>query len=89
MVLAMPLTRPTLQVSNPVPLYEQIARHITQLVADGTMAPGERIPSGRFLAEDWEVGYSTVQHAMNVLVERGVIVTSQGKGTFVAEPTGQ
>lgn len=88
MVLAMPLSRPALRVSSPVPLYEQIARHITAAVASGDLAPGDRIPSGRALAQDWEVGYSTVQHAIDVLVDRGIIVTSQGKGAFIAEQPG-
>jgi len=81
----MALTRPDLRPMSAVPLYEQIARHVAAAVASGDLAPGDRIPAGRDLAEDWEVGYSTVMHAMNVLQERGVVVATQGKGTFVAD----
>ena len=85
----MALQRPDLRASSPVPLYEQIARHITDSVGRGDLAPGDRLPSGRDLADDWEVGYSTVQHAMQALAERGIVVTSQGKGTFIAERDGE
>jgi len=82
----MALTRPDLRPMSAVPLYEQIARHITEAIGKRDLAPGDRIPAGRDLAEDWQVGYSTVMHAMAVLQERGVLVATQGKGTFVAEP---
>jgi DNA-binding GntR family transcriptional regulator len=85
MLLTMALTRPDLRSMSAVPLYEQIARHIAAAVAKGDLAPGDRIPAGRDLAEDWQVGYSTLMHAMAVLQERGILVATAGKGTFVAE----
>lgn len=81
----MALTRPDLRLASPVPLYLQIADHITAAAERGDLRPGDRLPAGRALAEDWEVGYSTVNHAMKVLAERGVIVATLGKGTFIAE----
>lgn len=81
----MALTRPELRLSSPVPLYMQIVAHVTAAVERGDLRPGDRLPAGRDLAEDWEVGYSTVNHAMKVLAERGVIVATLGKGTFIAE----
>lgn len=87
-MLAMALPRPDLRPSSPVPLYEQIARHVEQAIASGDLAPGDRIPAGRYLAEDWGIGYTTVMHAMRVLQDRGILVTAQGKGTFIAEHSG-
>jgi GntR family transcriptional regulator len=81
----MALTRPDLRPMSVVPLYEQIAAHITAAIARGDLAPGDRIPAGRDLAEDWAVGYSTVMHAMQVLQERGILAARAGKGTFVTE----
>jgi DNA-binding GntR family transcriptional regulator len=81
----MALNRPELKHSSAVSLKQQIVDHITDAVAQGDLRPGEKLPAGRDLAEDWEVGYSTITDAMRVLVERGVLVTGQGKGTFVAE----
>lgn len=82
----MALTRPDLRPMAAVPLYEQIARHVEQAIKSGDLQPGDRIPAGRYLAEDWGIGYSTVMHAMRVLQDRGTLVATPGKGTFVAEP---
>lgn len=81
----MALPRPDLKASSPVPLYRQVVDHITAAVESGELRPGEKLPAVRELAEEWEVGYSTMTDAMKILVDRGVLVTSQGKGTFVAE----
>jgi DNA-binding GntR family transcriptional regulator len=81
----MALSRPDLRRSSPVPIKQQIVDHITEAVARGDLAPGDKLPAGRELAEDWEVGYSTINDAMKVLTERGVLVAAMGKGTFVAE----
>lgn len=81
----MALTRPDLRRSSPVPLKQQIVDHITRAVERGDLRPGDKLPGGRELAEDWEVGYSTINEAVQVLKERGVLVATMGKGTFVAE----
>lgn len=80
----MALTRPALVHASPVSLKQQIADHITAAVDSGALRPGEKLPAGRELAEDWEVGYSTVTGAMKLLTDRGVLVAAMGKGTFVA-----
>ncbi len=45
-----------------------------------------RLPSERSLADEYGVAYTTVRHAMEVLRERGIIVTVHGRGTFVRPP---
>ena len=85
-MLVMPLHRPDLKVSSPVPLYEQIATHVAASVERGDLEPGERLPAVRDLAERWEVGVNTMIHAWDILQGRGVLVVGQGKGTFVADP---
>lgn len=81
----MALTRPDLRPSAPVSLKQQIVDHVTAAVERGDLRPGEKLPAGRDLAEEWEVGYSTVTDAMQLLKERGILVAAMGKGTFVAE----
>jgi GntR family transcriptional regulator len=85
----MALNRPDLHRSSPVPIYRQIMEHITSSIERGDLRPGDKLPAGRELAEDWEVGYSTITEAMGKLTESGVLVASMGKGTFVAERTGR
>ena len=85
MVLAMPLQRPALVVSSPVPLWEQVVSHIRAAIEGGQLQPGERLPAVRDMADDWEVGYSTMTHAMSVLQADGLLIARAGKGTFVTE----
>ena len=84
-MLSMALARPVLKHASPVSLKQQIVDHIAGAVERGDLRPGEKLPGGRELAEDWEVGYSTITDAMKLLTASGVLVTGQGKGTFVAE----
>jgi GntR family transcriptional regulator len=64
--------------------YLQVADDIERRVRDGEIS--RRLPSERSLAGEYEVAYSTVRHAMQVLRERGIIVTIHGRGTFVKPP---
>lgn len=86
MVLLMALTRPDLQPSSDVPLYAQVADHIAKAIAAGDLAPGDKLPAERDLAEDWGIATGTVRHAMEILRDRGLIVSTHGKGTFVRRP---
>ena len=76
---------------KPTPLrlmYEQIADHIAARIEAGELAPGAKLPPERELAEEYGVAYNTVRRAMDVLRERGLIVTMHGRGTYVAERDG-
>ena len=66
-----------------VPLYEQAADYVSRLIASGELAPGQKFPDQRELAEEWGVAYQTVRRAMRELHERGLVVSRVGKGTFV------
>jgi DNA-binding GntR family transcriptional regulator len=85
MLLAMALTRPVLKLSSAVPIYEQAAEHIAAAIASGDLMPGDKLPAERDLADEWEIGYQTIRHTMQVLRERGLIVSRVGKGTFVTD----
>jgi GntR family transcriptional regulator len=62
--------------------YVQVADDIARRIAAGEIAL--KLPSERALAEEYQVAYTTVRHAMQILRERGLIVTIHGRGTFVA-----
>lgn len=66
------------------PMYLQIMEQIKQRVAVGDWAAGQPIPSIRQLAVDIGVSVITVKRAYLELEHEGVIVTRQGKGSFVA-----
>ena len=52
-------------------------------------APGEPLPSEAELCERHGVARETVRRAVRILRERGLVETRWGKGSFVAEHTGQ
>jgi GntR family transcriptional regulator len=66
------------------PLYQQIVNQMTQKIAIGEWAAGEEIPSIRQLAADLRVSVITVKRAYLEMEHAGLIVTQQGKGSFVA-----
>lgn len=66
------------------PLYQQIMDQIRQKIAVGEWAAGDEIPSIRQLAVDLRVSVITVRRAYLELEHEGIIVTQQGKGSFVA-----
>jgi DNA-binding GntR family transcriptional regulator len=66
------------------PRYVAIADDIVARVANGTLPRNGPLPNERFLAEEYEVALGTVRRAVRTLQARGVLVTTQGVGTFVA-----
>ena len=73
---------------SPTPLrlmYVQVAEHIAARIEAGELQPGTRLPPERDVAVEYGVAYNTVRKSMEILRERGLIVTMQGRGTFVNE----
>ena len=54
-------------------LYDQVTRHILDLVEKGTLKPGDRAPSLRGLSKQLRVSISTVNQAYAALQELGVL----------------
>lgn len=65
------------------PMYLQIMEQIKERIAVGDWATGQPIPSIRQLAVDIGVSVITVKRAYLELEREGVIVTCQGRGSFV------
>ena len=78
---------PDILHEGPVPIYVQIVRYVTGHIEDGTWQPGHRLPAERAMAAEWGVAYLTIRRAMAELRERGLIVSVQGRGTYVRDPT--
>lgn len=75
-----------IDLSRPVPPYEQLRAQIAGLVAAAELSPGSRLPSVRQLAGDLGLAPGTVARAYTELEAEGLLVTRQRGGTFVAEP---
>ena len=69
------------------PKYQQIADQLRSQIASGSFAPGHRLPSEPDLAAQYDASRNTVRLAIALLINQGLVVSRQGLGTFVVEPT--
>src|SRR5579859_3736650 len=74
----------TLRDDDPAPVYVQIERRIRMGVADGTMQPGDHLPSVRDLARRLGLSPNTVGRAYAELSREGVITARAGGGSEIA-----
>ncbi|WP_017298598.1 PLP-dependent aminotransferase family protein [Nodosilinea nodulosa] len=79
----MPLSPVTLS-PNQV-LYEQVADRLQKLITDGTLQPGDRLPSVRKLRAQLSVSTSTVMEAYRLLEDRGLILVRPQSGYYVKQ----
>ncbi|KUJ38967.1 GntR family transcriptional regulator [Streptomyces sp. NRRL F-5122] len=70
---------------SPVPPYRQIAGHIRELIEDGTIPVGRRIPSFVEMEATYGVARDTLRKAVQVLKDEGLVETVTGMGIFVRE----
>ncbi len=73
----------TLDPDDPRPPYLQVAVLLKAAIATGQLKPGERLASGNEMAKTYGVARQTIQQALRVLRDDGLIVSRQGSGTFV------
>lgn len=65
------------------PAYAQLAGILQRQIADGVYRPGDQLPSEAQLCAQFGVSPMTVRRVINILVDKGLVSTAQGKGTFV------
>ena len=67
-----------------VPAYIRIHDAIKKEIEGGVWEIGQRLPSERDLADDYEVSRMTLRQAITLLVEEGILERRVGSGTYVA-----
>src|SRR2546421_4524481 len=77
---------PTLERTNPLPLYYQLKEVLKQQIRAGHLSPHTAIPSEPELVANYHVSRATVRQALSELVHEGLLYRQHGKGTFVCEP---
>lgn len=65
-----------------------VAERIERLIIDGVLKVGQALPSERRLCEKLGISRSAMREGLRVLRGRGIIETSQGRGSFVAQLSG-
>jgi DNA-binding transcriptional regulator YhcF (GntR family) len=76
----------TIDTAAPIPPYEQLRQQITARVLAGALAPGDRLPSIRQLANDLGIAGGTVARAYRELEADGVVATRGRHGTVIEGP---
>lgn len=71
---------------DPRPPYVQIADELRSQIMGGGLKPGQRVESGRTMAQRFGVAPMTVHNALGLLREEGLLVSWQGRGVYVADP---
>src|SRR5262245_46615986 len=66
-------------------IYEEIGRQVKQLIAEGRLKTGDRLPPERELAEKFVVSRTSVREALRALESLGLIEIRPGEGTFVRQ----
>ncbi|MCT9930065.1 GntR family transcriptional regulator [Planotetraspora sp. A-T 1434] len=72
-----------LDLNDPRPLHEQVTAAIRRAIADGQVAPGERLPPARDLADALGVNANTVLRSLRDLRDEGLLEFRRGRGVSV------
>ena len=69
--------------------YEYVIDNIRQMIADGELQAGQKLPSERELAEKFNVSRVPIREALKILEYMGVLDSSPGDGTYVKNTSAQ
>ena len=69
--------------SSPVPLYFQVAEQIERAIHDGRLVAGDRIANEVAWSDQLGVSRPTMRQAIQLLVDKGMLVRKRGVGTQV------
>lgn len=72
-----------LDPSGATPVYLQLVEAILRRIESGELAPGDKLPTVRQMAQAAGLAAGTVRHAYDALVRSGAVEMAQGRGTFV------
>lgn len=64
-------------------MYEKIVVQLRQLIADGKLKPGDRLPGERVLSQTLGCSRTSLREACRVLEAEGLIISKPGGGRFV------
>ena len=73
---------------NTKKIYQYIIEQFVDMIKEGKLKSGERLPPERTLAEMFNVSRTTIREAIKSLASNNIVEIVRGKGTFVAEKPG-
>ena len=72
-----------IDLRSAVPAYRQLASILREQIQSGELAADQPVPSETTLIQRYGIARGTVRRAIEVLREEDLVVTVQGRGTFV------
>jgi GntR family transcriptional regulator len=69
--------------TSTVPLYVQLADMLQGMIRSGQLPAGRPMPSQSRLVQEYGVGRATAHRAVQLLVERGLVVAMPRRGAYV------
>ncbi|OUQ08202.1 GntR family transcriptional regulator [Erysipelatoclostridium sp. An15] len=63
--------------------YKDIAKNIKSRIAHGEFKENEKLPTEKFLMEEYNVSKNTIRNAINILVNSGDLIPIHGSGIYV------
>ncbi|MFV2062830.1 MAG: GntR family transcriptional regulator [Chloroflexota bacterium] len=81
------MAREAVDPASPSPLYQQLRSLLRDRIESGEYRSGDVFPSESELISQHSLSRITVRRAISELEREGLVVTRQGTGTFVADPT--
>ncbi len=76
------------EYDNKTPIYMQIITEMKMRMASGKLGAGEKIPSVRELAQEFEVNPNTMQRALSEMERENLFYTERTSGRFVTTDEG-
>lgn len=67
------------------PLYRQVADELRGQIQRQDLVPGGQLPTEANLMQEYGVSRNTIRLALGLLRAEGLVVTGQGRGSFVAD----
>ncbi|MEM9248516.1 MAG: FadR/GntR family transcriptional regulator [Pseudomonadota bacterium] len=71
------------------PIAERVVRQIEDLIVQGVLSEGDKLPSERELSAQLNISRPKLRDALKTLEESGLIHSRHGEGTFIAKLTGE
>ena len=72
-----------LDFGSDVPIYMQIRNQVVLGIADGALAPGDKLPTIRLMADEAGINMMTVSRAYQLLKQEGYISTDRRSGAVI------
>lgn len=70
-------------LNEALPIYVRIAQGVKESILSGRLKEEDKIPSTTYLSNTYKINITTVNKAINLLVDEGLVYKKRGIGMFV------